>query len=98
MYLVQLLLPVLEEPADHVFDDLKRTLTKHFEGFTAYSQAPAEGMWAPDGGPEERDSIIVVEVMTATVDREWWHQLRMKLEADLKQDLVIIRAQAIEML
>jgi hypothetical protein len=98
MYLVQLLLPAPGDPEAPVFEELKKSLARHFGGFTAYTQAPAEGMWAPEAGREEHDDIVVVEVMTETLDRVWWRALRLSLEADLKQDVVIIRAQAIEML
>jgi len=93
VYLIQLLLP-----ADGAFEDLKKTLTKRFGGFTAFTQSPAEGMWAPEAGHEERDDIIIVEVMTEALDRVWWSRLRAKLESDLKQDLLVIRAQKIETL
>ena len=78
MYLVQLLLPVedsLPPSADSVLEKLKRELASRFGGFTAFTQAPAEGLWAPGSGPEERDRIIVVEVMTDSLDRRWWHAL-----------------------
>ena len=101
MYLVQLLLPVedsLPPSADSVLEKLKRELASRFGGFTAFTQAPAEGLWAPGSGPEERDRIIVVEVMTDSLDRRWWHALRLQLEDELHQDLLVVRARTIEML
>jgi hypothetical protein len=102
MYLVQLLMPVadsLPSASDGVLEALKTELVAHFGGFTAYMQAPAEGMWAPEaGGRAQRDTIIVVEVMTEALDRTWWHALRLRLEQDLAQDFLIVRSQAIEIL
>jgi hypothetical protein len=100
MYLVQLLLPVekqIAKSAKPVFDSLKKNLAADFGGFTAFTQAPAEGVWAP-GGREHHDDIIVVEVMTKTLDKRWWHALRRRLERDLDQEMIVIRAQKIEML
>jgi hypothetical protein len=101
LYLVQLLLPVHSPPsdiADGVFKALKTTLADRFGGYTAFTQSPAEGSWAPAGGAEQKDQIVVVEVMTEQLDTDWWHGLRLQLERDLKQELIIIRAQQIEML
>jgi hypothetical protein len=101
MYLVQLLLPAqtpVPEKNDSVFHKLKATLEDRFGGYTAFSQAPAEGSWAPEGGAAQKDDIVVVEVMTEDLDRAWWRELRLKLERDLKQEVIVIRVQQVEML
>jgi hypothetical protein len=44
----------------------------------------------------KRDDIIVVEVMTDTLDRSWWRKYRIELEQVFEQDEVVIRAQMYE--
>ena len=46
----------------------------------------------------QQDDIIVVEVMAKTLDRDWWRHYRLRLQHLLHQDLIVIRAQAFDML
>jgi hypothetical protein len=41
------------------------------------------------------DDIVIYEVMTDTVDRQWWERYRRSLEEAFAQDEIIIRASAI---
>jgi hypothetical protein len=98
-YLVQILLPVYENsgqrlPKEH-YVKVRTKLTQAFGGLTAFTRAPAEGLW-DTGGAVERDDIIVVEVMTDTLDRSWWRKYRIELEQVFEQDEVVIRAQMYE--
>ena len=94
MVLVQILLPLADNrgrPFDpDYFAALRAELTARFGGLTAFTRAPAEGVWA-HGGRKSRDQIVVVEVMAKTMDRPWWRYLRQRLERDLKQEKLIIR-------
>ena len=65
-------------------------LADRFGGATAYSRAPAEGIWKGDDGLE-RDRVLVVEVMLETLDEEWWSAYRSRLEAELDQEQILIR-------
>jgi hypothetical protein len=100
-HLVQLLLPARDNAgydfpsAD--FERVSRELTERFGGVTAYTRAPAEGRWKQDAGTEH-DDIVVIEVMDEKLDREWWSAYRQELEVRFKQDVVIVRAQSIELL
>ncbi len=102
MYLVQLLLPLHDDRgkpfARSHYRTLRDELTERFGGLTAYSRAPAEGLW--DSGDEgwQRDDIIIYEVMVSDLDRSWWSELRSRLEKQFHQDELIVRAQTIEML
>src|SRR3954466_7805308 len=102
MYLVQLLLPLHDDrgkpfPRSH-YRALRDELTERFGGLTAYSRAPAEGLW--DSGDEgwQRDDIIIYEVMVSDLERTWWSEFRSRLEKQFHQDELVVRAQAIEML
>ncbi len=106
MHLVQLLLPLTDNagrpfPAGH-YAAIRDELTARFGGLTAYSRAPAEGLWdegggAPVGGPA-RDDVVVYEVMVDALDRAWWGEFRAALERQFAQDELVVRAQAIERL
>jgi hypothetical protein len=77
---------------------MRDELTAKFGGLTAYSRAPAEGLWAAGDGPPARDDIVVYEVMVEELDRQWWKQLRVDLERRFEQDEIVIRAEQIERL
>jgi hypothetical protein len=99
--LVQILLPSCDN-AGHPFPDsdferLVHELTERFGGVTAFTRAPAEGRWKQGGGTEH-DEIFVFEVMADDLDRRFWRSLRAELERRFRQDVVIIRAQGIELL
>jgi hypothetical protein len=96
MHVVQILLPLTDnEGKPHpreIFDNIKRDLTTRFKGLTAYSRAPAEGLWKPRKGTK-RDDIIVYEVMVPSFRLAWWKNYRMYLEKLLRQESIVIRAQ-----
>jgi hypothetical protein len=101
MHLVQILLP-LQDSDDHPFpaarfDALASELTDKFGGVTSYTRSPAEGRWKQSGGAEH-DDIVVLEIMVGEVDRHWWAALRKRLEAEFRQDEIVIRSQPMERL
>ena len=73
---------------------VREELTRHFGGVTAFTRAPAQGSNAA-GGTVVHDDIVVMEVMAATLDPEWWAAYRKQLERDFVQDEIVIRASAI---
>lgn len=100
-HLVQILLPVADNAGipfpDDVLHDIQAELTDKFGGVTAYSRAPAKGVWR-HRGKQQTDDIAVVEVMTVSLDVDWWRRLRKRLETLLRQETVVIRAQEIRSL
>jgi hypothetical protein len=50
------------------------------------------------GGETQRDNIAVIEVMAGQLEPEYWKRLRERLERELSQDEVVIRAQEIRQL
>jgi len=101
MHLVQLRLPLCDNSgnafAETVYTSIRRELTERFGGVTAFTRAPAQGLWISEGGTTH-DEIVVVEVMTADLDREWWVSYRATLEMLLKQEHIVVRAQPIVLL
>jgi len=96
MHLVQLLLPVIGER--EVFDEVMHELTERFGGVTAYTRAPAAGVWKSPSESTERDDIVVVEVMVAELDKAWWARYRRGLEKRLAQKHLVVRAHEIQSL
>jgi hypothetical protein len=96
-YLIQILLPLYDNEgqafAAREFVQLRSDLADRFGGVTAYTRAPARGVWRDDAtGETQRDDIVIFEVMTDTLDRPWWTQFRSHLEERFRQDTVIVRA------
>jgi hypothetical protein len=100
-YLVQILLPLYDNDGKRFttsdYNEVRARLTDAFGGVTAYTRAPAEGLWN-SGGTLKRDDIVVVEVMAQSLDRAFWADYRRELEELFHQDEIIIRAQTYEAL
>ena len=95
-YLVQILLPLYDNEG-HAFEareyvELRGELADRFGGVTAYTRAPARGVWKDDAGATTRDDIVIFEVMTDTLDRKWWTEFRQALERRFRQESLIVRA------
>ena len=101
MYLIQLLLPLADnqgtEFPEATLRGIHKELSDHYGGLTAYTRSPAKGLWRNAGG-EQTDDIVIVEVMTETLDEDWWRTFRIRLERLLRQEKVVIRAQDIKSL
>jgi hypothetical protein len=102
VYLVQLLLPVYDNrgirfPIDE-YGRVRRELTDHFGGVTAYTRAPAQGTWEDDDGHVRHDDVVVVEVMVPSLEREWWTRYRTELAERFRQKELVVRATIIESL
>ena len=101
MHLVQLLLPLKDSDGKPFprsqYRKIREVLTEKFGGLTAYTRAPAEGLW-DEGDQLEIDDIVIYEVMVPELDREWWKAYRIQLEDAFDQDELVVRAQAMERL
>jgi hypothetical protein len=101
MQLVQILLPLYDNSGQHFGEELytqvRRELTERFGGLTAFTSAPAQGLWTSEG-KTHRDDIVVFEVMVAKLDPQWWGQYRQTLERMFRQDTIVIRAQPVKIL
>lgn len=95
-HLVQLLLPVYANDgarfAPSLYRDVERELTERFGGVTAYSRAPAAGLWKEEPGRTERDDIVVYEVMVDALETAWWAEYRRALERRFAQEELVVRA------
>src|ERR1041385_9237813 len=84
VFLVQILLPLRDRAGRHfppsLFGLVREELTERFGGLTAYSRAPAEGLWDDPQARRQRDDIVISEVMLEELDRQWWAGFRRDLE------------------
>jgi hypothetical protein len=96
MYLIQILLPLYEKSGRKVSRALLRSTAKQladeFGGLTTYTRAPAEGLWRRRGVKLDRNDVVVYEVMAQKVDLGFWSARRGKLEKELVQDAIVVRA------
>jgi hypothetical protein len=99
MHLVELLLPLNDNDGRPfgaaALNRVRDELAARFGGVTAFSRAPAEGVWE-DGGEVSRDLLVVFEVMTDALDRAWWAAYRAELEGRFRQEKLVVRATEFE--
>ena len=102
MHVVEIFLPLKcrdgsPQPPER-FGQVRRELVEMFGGLTAFTRAPAEGLWEKGDGDVDRDSIVIFEVMASDLDRLWWKDFRARLERMFEQDEIVIRASAVDRL
>ncbi len=101
MHMIEILLPLYDNEGRHfgpeAYSAVREELVGHFGGLTAFTRAPAEGLWE-EAGERSRDDIIVFEVMSDWIDRGWWRAYRAKLEERFRQDVIVVRAREVELL
>lgn len=97
MHLIQILIPVFDNAGQRfdqsLFAGIRTHLTERFGGLTAFVQSPALGLWKDeDSGTTTQDAMILIEVMSDTLDHVWWSGYRRSLETVFRQDEIVIRA------
>jgi hypothetical protein len=102
VYLIQLLLPLHDNERkafpQEEYTAVRSELTNHFGGITAYTRAPALGLWKPNGSEASQEDIVVFEVMSKELDCDWWQAYKHELEKRFRQEMLVIRAQETRML
>jgi hypothetical protein len=97
-HLVEILLPTTAGDGQPVrqgrFEELLKELTERFGGATSFVRLPGKGLWET-GGNLETENIAVIEVMTEGLDVAYWQALRQRLEHELSQEEIVIRAREI---
>jgi len=101
IHLVQILLPINDRAGkalpSALFGEVRPDLVDRSGGLTAYTRAPAKGLW-DEGSRVDRDDIVVYEVMVEGLDRVWWSQYRTGLAQRFDQEELVVRALATEKL
>jgi hypothetical protein len=85
--------PVRSEWFEHLTDEL----AQKFGGVTSFLRTPGRGLWH-SGSEIERDAIAIIEVMTDTIDGDYWGSLKGRLEEELFQREIVIRSHEISQL
>lgn len=102
MHLVELFLSLQDKAGTTfpkaLYDTVRSELTERFGGVTAFSRAPATGLWDDGDGGVQRDEVVLFEVMVDHIDHAWWRNYRQSLEARFRQDEVLVRATTVERL
>jgi len=102
MQLIQILLPVIEKENEdfpgHLYADIRNELTEKFGGITTYTRSPATGLWKEAADKTVKDEIIIYEIMTRDIDKDWWQNYKQMLEKKFQQEEIIIRSWAIDVL
>ena len=102
MYRIQLLLPLYDNEgrafARVDFARVRDELAEKFGGVTAHTRAPAEGVWKDEAGGVTRDNVLAFEVLTESLERDWWSKYRDALAARFRQDELMITASEVERL
>jgi len=102
MVLIQLLLPAVAAPRPgdqrHALEQTRAELASHFSGLTAYVRSPAKGLWTAADGRTEEDDVVMVEIVAETFDRAWWGDYAAQLRTRFRQEAILVRALAIEVL
>ncbi|OWW00137.1 hypothetical protein ATY81_25430 [Rhizobium sp. R72] len=96
-YLVEVLVPFnrTQEQAA-VLAKIKSDLTEKFGAVRLHLYSPAEELWS-DSRTGMADDTLVIEVMTALVDRAWWTSYKYQLQLSLqKKGEVVVRTSFIE--
>jgi hypothetical protein len=102
--LIQLLLPTTfpngtaSQDASAAVTDTRRELAQTFDGLTAYVRSPAKGIWTAPDGHLEQDDVVMSEIVTDRFNREWWRAYSTVLSKRFTQDVIHVRALAVELL
>lgn len=100
--LVQVLLPLhartgAAQPRD-LFSAVRDEVLARFGGMTAYTRAPAQGLWEAESGHVARDEIVIYEVLCDVFDEAWWTAYRATLRERFDQDEILVRIQEVRTL
>lgn len=99
MHLIQLLLPLHDNdkqkfPAEY-FDAVRRELTDRFGGVTAFLRSPAVGLWKEGDEGVSRDNVVMFEVLSDELDKDWWQEYRSELQQKFRQEELLVWATSV---
>jgi hypothetical protein len=102
MYLIEIFLPLSDNNgvrfARSEYEGVEEELSLRYGGVTSYPRAPAAGIWKTSETEEQKDDLIVYEVMANNLDVDWWSGYRTKLEQIFRQEKILVRAQTTQLL
>lgn len=75
----------------YLYQHICKQIIKDFGGVTAYTRAPAIGIWEDREHQEVKDDIVIFEIMVSEIDYSYWRQFKKKLVVQFGQKELIIR-------
>ena len=78
------------------FEQVKERLVKEFGGVTAFLNSPGEGVWRESPKNFVKDDVVTFEVMSESLDRDWWSAFKEELEEGFRQEELVIRKMEVE--
>ena len=100
--LVQIFLPLRDNDgtpfARDMYVRIYDELASRHGGATAFNRSPASGLWATSDDEVVEDVVVLIEVLVDELDRAWWKQFRLRMERDFRQERILARALACELL
>ena len=88
MHVIEIFLPLQRNDGSpqprELFGKVRKELIEKFGGLTAYSRAPAEGLWERDEGSVDKDAIVIFEVMAEVARPQLVGQLPRPARADVR--------------
>jgi hypothetical protein len=101
-HVVEIFLPLKTREGEpqprELFAQVRDELVGRFGGLTAFTRAPAEGLWEPRPGEREQDEMVIFEILADRIDRDRWREYRLRLQERFGQDEILIRAHPVETL
>jgi len=101
MWSVEIFLPLADNQGARfpaaLFAAEREVLVERFGGLTAFTRAPADGIWR-DGADRAEDDIVIFDVLAGQLDPDWWRRYREHLERVFHQDAILIKATKIDRL
>lgn len=73
-------------------------LMELYGGLTTYVRSPAKGLWKESDSSTVHDDIVIYEVMTEHLDRQWWGSYRAELAGRFRQEVLIVRVSEVYLL
>ena len=84
MHLIQLLLPLHDNDRQAFptayFNKVREDLTNRFGGVTAFIRSPTVGLWKENSEDTNRDEVIMFEVLTEQLQKNWRADYREQLQ------------------
>lgn len=101
MHLVEVFLPTGYPNGDlipqSIFDLIEGELREKFDGVVVYARKSARTL-SRSHARQMEESLLVIEIVTDDLDKEWWKEFRHRTQALFHHDDLLIRATITERL
>jgi len=74
---------------------VRSDLINRFGGVTAFVRSPAVGLWKGTDDDISRDEVVMFEVVSPELDKNWWFDYRTGLQRKFRQEELLIWASSV---